>query len=78
MSANATAVETLGSSRASSRHAFGALLGRDQQVRGLLGRKLHYLRLTKHGHPGHPLYLPGNLWPVEWTSEVSESTLRKG
>ena len=34
MSANATAVETLGSSRASSRHAFGALLGRDLTVLG--------------------------------------------
>ena len=57
---------------------YGAFLGRDQQVRGLLGRKLHYLRLTKDGHPGHPLYLPGNLRPVEWTAGVCESTHRKG
>lgn len=27
---------------------------------------LHTLRLTKDGHPGHPLYLPSNLDPVPW------------
>ena len=26
----------------------------------------HVLRLTKHGHPSHPLYLPKNLAPQPW------------
>lgn len=43
----------------------GAHRGRDAEVRKLLPR-LHYLRLTKTGHPGHPLYLPGNLRPTPW------------
>lgn len=40
----------------------GAHLGRDAQVRRLLPQ-LNYLRLTKEGHPGHPLYLPATLTP---------------
>jgi hypothetical protein len=43
----------------------GTHLGRDAQVRAMLPR-LHYLRLTKDGHPGHPLYLPGHLTPTLW------------
>ena len=43
----------------------GAFRGRHNQVRSMLPR-LHYLRLTKDGHPGHPLYLPKTLRPVEW------------
>lgn len=31
------------------------------------GVKLHVLRLTKGGHPEHPLYLPYDLTPTEWT-----------
>lgn len=44
----------------------GAHLKRNDHVRFLLGGRLHYLRLTKDGHPGHPLYLPKNLKPVPW------------
>jgi hypothetical protein len=40
---------------------------RDTRVRELLP-DLHYLRLTKTGQPGHPLYLPKNLRPVPWSS----------
>lgn len=30
------------------------------------GVKVHVLKLTKHGHPHHPLRLPANLQPFEW------------
>jgi hypothetical protein len=39
--------------------------GRHNAVRAMMPG-LHYLRLTKDGHPGHPLYLPASLRPVEW------------
>lgn len=45
--------------------ANGRFQERDKAVRAMLPR-LHYLRLTKAGHPGHPLYLPAGLGPVEW------------
>lgn len=44
-------------------------LGREDSVRRLLcdaGVKVHYLRLTKDGHPGHPLYVPGDIKPMVW------------
>ncbi len=36
----------------------GTHLGRDRQVMELLAGRLSCLRLTKEGHPSHPLYLP--------------------
>ena len=42
----------------------GTFLGRDSEVRTLLPN-LHCLRLTKAGHPSHPLYLPGDLVPFQ-------------
>lgn len=43
----------------------GTHLGRAQTVRNMLP-SLHYLKLTKDGHPGHPLYLKKELTPVPW------------
>lgn len=43
--------------------------GRGLVVRQALaaeGVPLLYLRLTRDGHPGHPLYLPGTLTPQPW------------
>lgn len=48
--------------------AHGTYRRRDYYVR-LLVPDLHYLRLTKDGHPGHPLYLPASLRPVEWVMQ---------
>lgn len=48
----------------------GLAVERGREVRELLegcGVTLHYLRLTKHGHPSHPLYLPGKLKPTVWS-----------
>lgn len=45
--------------------ADGVHKGRDAEVRSLIPN-LHCLRKTKHGHPGHPLYLPGDLVPVAY------------
>lgn len=47
----------------------GAHMGRDEQVREMLGEEgivLHHLGLTKDGHPKHPLYLRGDTKPQEW------------
>ncbi len=32
----------------------------------LLGLTVQALKLTKDGHPAHPLYLPNNIVPQEW------------
>lgn len=45
--------------------AHGAHMNRGAAVAKLLP-DLHYLRLTKHGFPGHPLYLPSKLAPMPW------------
>lgn len=48
----------------------GMHAGRGDHVRELLageGLSLSALRLTKEGHPGHPLYLPASLKPFAWT-----------
>lgn len=36
-------------------------------LRSSAGVPLHALRLCADGTPGHPLYLPKNLLPTEWT-----------
>lgn len=45
--------------------AHGNFMGQADKVR-LMIPQLSYLRLTKDGHPGHPLYLPGSLTPIKW------------
>lgn len=59
--------------------AHGAHLGRDAAVRRLLPN-LHYLRLTRDGHPGHPLYLPRILKPLPFRpdSAAGATTLAGG
>jgi hypothetical protein len=49
--------------------AHGELQDRGNAVRQMLGKAgvpLHMLRLTKAGHPGHPLYISGNTVPTLW------------
>ena len=48
----------------------GELFGRADRVRAMLesaGIELHALRLTKDGHPGHPLYVAASTQPTRWT-----------
>lgn len=49
--------------------AHGTYLQRDVAVRKLVP-KLHYLRLTAAGQPGHPLYLPALLCPEPWSANA--------
>jgi len=42
--------------------------GQCDAIRAALGRRAHYLRLTKSGSPAHPLYLPKTLRPQPWSS----------
>eukprot|EP00955_Chlamydomonas_euryale_P054230 355746-Chlamydomonas_euryale.AAC.2 len=44
----------------------GTHLARDQVVRSMLD-DLHYLSLTRDGHPRHPLFTRSTLNPVSWT-----------
>lgn len=44
----------------------GAYMGRGDTVRRFLLHDLHVLKLTKGGHPCHPLYLKADLKPVPW------------
>lgn len=47
----------------------GAVSGREASVRRLFADQqipLSALRLTRDGHPGHPLYLPRSLTPRRW------------
>jgi hypothetical protein len=42
---------------------------RVERVRSIFDRrgvKLRALRITKDGHPSHPLYLPANALPIPW------------
>jgi len=44
-------------------------MGREAAVRKLIPN-LFVLKLTKDGHPGHPLYLKQDLWPFLWTAPL--------
>lgn len=48
----------------------GGWRGRGAEVRSMLAKlgKLHYLRMGSNGQPWHPLYLPKDLKPMEWTA----------
>jgi hypothetical protein len=49
--------------------AHGELQDRGNAVHQMLGKAgvpLHMLRLTKAGHPGHPLYISGDTLPTLW------------
>jgi hypothetical protein len=49
--------------------AHGELQDRGNAVHQMLGKAgvpLHMLRLTKAGHPGHPLYISGDTVPTLW------------
>jgi len=39
------------------------------------GHRLYVLRLSKHGIPEHPLYLPASMVPILWTPPMTDCTL---
>lgn len=45
----------------------GTFMGRHLVAREQLSG-LHFLRLTRDGYPGHPLYLPADLAPTPWAA----------
>ncbi len=49
----------------------GAHLGQDLKVRKIIP-DLSYLKLTKDGFPGHPLYLSRGLRPMPWKFDIQE------
>jgi hypothetical protein len=50
----------------------GGFAGRDAAVRHLLtGTRLACLRLTKSGHPMHPLYIPGDAPLIDYAMEAA-------
>ncbi|MFW5815779.1 MAG: DUF1643 domain-containing protein [Wenzhouxiangella sp.] len=49
----------------------GSWLGRSEHVCRMLSGRLYCLRLTAAGQPAHPLYLPANLKPIEWSVDPS-------
>lgn len=49
-------------------HAVAAIRARRIEA---LGRPLHVLRLTRDGHPCHPLYLPATLGLSAWSPDVT-------
>lgn len=54
----------------------GTFKDRDVEVKQLIkekaNRSLHYLKLSKDGHPCHPLYLPADLKPKLWVLKTHE------
>lgn len=49
----------------------GVHQGRDAAI-AALGLDLHVLRLTKHGYPAHPLYLPKDISPKIWVDSCGK------
>lgn len=51
----------------------GNLFGRGMKVWSLMSHEgigLSYLRMTKFGHPSHPLYLSKNIKPKNWVMDA--------
>ena len=65
--ATATAVHELGGTLLCGCGTHGAHLDRSAKLQDLLAHfPLKAFTLTKHGEPGHPLYLRGDLQPMQW------------